>query len=37
MPALQQNYLDKQDALNMTAAELTKKGLTFIAAKNLHQ
>ena len=37
MPALQRNYLDKQDALNMTAAELTKKGLTFIAAKNLHQ
>ena len=37
MSALQQNYLDKQDALNFTAAELTKKGLTFIAAKNLHQ
>jgi hypothetical protein len=37
MAALQQNYLDKHDALNTTATELTKKGLTFIAAKNLHQ
>lgn len=37
MPALQQNYLDKHDALNISAAELTKKGLAFIAAKNLHQ
>ena len=36
MPALERNYLDKQDALNVTATELTKKGLTFIAAKNLH-
>lgn len=37
MMALQRNYLDKHDALNVTATELTKKGLTFIAAKNLHQ
>lgn len=37
MPAMQQNYLDKHDALNVTAAELTKKGLAFIAATNLHQ
>ena len=37
MPALERNYLDKHDALNTTAAELTKKGLTFIAARNLHQ
>jgi len=37
MPALQQNYLDKHDSLNITAIELTKKGLAFIAAKNLHQ
>jgi len=36
MPALERNYLDKHDALNNTAIELTKKGLTFIAAKNLH-
>jgi hypothetical protein len=36
MPAMRQNYLDKHDALNITAVELTKKGLTFIAAKNLH-
>jgi len=37
MPALQRNYLDKHDSLNITAIELTKKGLSFIAAKNLHQ
>ena len=37
MPALQQNYLDKHNSLNITAIELTKKGLAFIAAKNLHQ
>jgi hypothetical protein len=37
MSAMQQNYLDKHDALNFTAVELTKKGLTFIAAKNLHR
>ncbi|MFC2082604.1 hypothetical protein ACFLSG_00995 [Candidatus Bipolaricaulota bacterium] len=37
MPAMEQNYLDKHDALNITAIELTKKGLTFIAAQNLHQ
>ncbi|MFC2095400.1 hypothetical protein ACFLSW_03060 [Candidatus Bipolaricaulota bacterium] len=36
MPAMEQNYLDKHDALNITAIELTKKGLTFIAAQNLH-
>jgi bifunctional DNA-binding transcriptional regulator/antitoxin component of YhaV-PrlF toxin-antitoxin module len=36
MPALQRNYLDKHDALNHTAIELTKKGLSFIAARNLH-
>jgi len=37
MPAMERNYLDKHDALNVTAIELTKKGLTFIAAKNLHK
>ena len=33
---LTQNYLDKHDALNKTAKELTKKGLSFIAAPKLH-
>lgn len=37
MPLLERNYLDKHDALNVTATELTKKGLTFIAAGNLHK
>ena len=37
MLALERNYLDKHDALNATAVELTKKGLTFIAARNLHK
>jgi len=36
MGALQRNFLDKHDALNVTATELTKKGLAFIAARNLH-
>jgi hypothetical protein len=31
------NYLDKHDALNKTAQMLTKEGLTFIAARNLHK
>jgi hypothetical protein len=37
MPSLERNYLDKQDALNRTARALTEKGLTFIAARNLHR
>jgi hypothetical protein len=37
MPALERNYLDKHAALNRTAAALTKKGLSFIAARNLHR
>ena len=37
MPAMERNYLDKHDALNVTATELTKNGLAFIAAKNLHK
>lgn len=37
MPHLLQNYLDKHDALNHTAEELTKRGLTFIAASKLHK
>jgi len=36
MPKLERNYLDKHDALNRTAIELTKKGLAFVAAPNLH-
>lgn len=34
--ALQQNYLDKVDAANRTARALTEKGLSFVAARNLH-
>ncbi len=37
MPKLLANYLDKHDAVNRTAKALTEKGLTFIAAKNLHK
>jgi len=37
MPFMLVNYLDKHHALNRTAEELTKKGLTFIAAGNLHK
>ena len=37
MPLLTQNYFDKHHALNRTAAELTKRGLTFIAAQKLHR
>ena len=34
--AMQQNFMDKVDAANDTALALTKQGLSFIAAKNLH-
>ncbi|MBI2332695.1 MAG: hypothetical protein HYU84_11150 [Chloroflexi bacterium] len=34
---LLQNYLDKVNAANHTAWALTEKGLSFIAAKNLHK
>jgi hypothetical protein len=37
MPKLLVNYLDKHDALNRTAEALTRRGLTFIAAENLHK
>lgn len=37
MPKMLRNYLDKHHALNRTAEELTKKGLTFIAAPKLHK
>jgi hypothetical protein len=36
MPALLQNYLDKHNALNATARALTERGLSFVAAKQLH-
>ncbi|HTP01980.1 MAG TPA: hypothetical protein VMJ64_11450 [Anaerolineales bacterium] len=34
--AMQQNFLDKVEAANNTACELTKHGLSFVAARNLH-
>jgi hypothetical protein len=37
MPKLLGNYLDKHEAVNRTAKALTEKGLTFIAAQNLHR
>jgi len=36
MKHLLRNYLDKHDAVNLTAKALTENGLSFIAAKNLH-
>jgi hypothetical protein len=36
MGKLEQNYLDKQDALDKTAAALTRKGIDVICARNLH-
>ena len=37
MAALELNFLDKHDAVNRTARALTEKGLSFIAARNLHR
>ena len=37
MPLNLINYLDKHNSLNRTAKELTKRGLTFIAAPLLHK
>jgi ribosomal protein L30/L7E len=37
MPKLLINYLDKHDSVNRTAKALTERGLTFIAARNLHK
>jgi hypothetical protein len=37
MPKLLTNYLDKHNALNETAKALTRKGLTFVAAQDLHK
>jgi hypothetical protein len=34
---LEQNYLDKHDAVNFTARALTENGLSFVAARNLHR
>lgn len=36
MPLMEQNYLDKHESVNLTAKALAKRGLAFIAAKNLH-
>ncbi len=37
MAFLECNYLDKHDALNRTARALTEHGLTFVAARHLHE
>lgn len=37
MPELLLNYLDKHDAVNRTAEALTRRGLMFVAAQNLHR
>jgi hypothetical protein len=37
MVCLERNYMDKHEAVNRTAIELTEKGLAFIAAWNLHR
>jgi hypothetical protein len=37
MSMLTVNYLDKHDSMNRTAKALTERGLTFIAAQNLHK
>ena len=31
-----QNYMDKHESINLTAKALTEKGLSFVAARNLH-
>ncbi len=35
--ALETNFLDKVDAANHTARALTARGLSFVAAGNLHR
>jgi len=37
MAHLEKNYMDKHDAVNQTARALTEKGLSFVAAWNLHR
>ena len=34
---MQLNFLDKVDACNSSARMLTEKGLSFVAAPNLHK
>jgi hypothetical protein len=36
MGYLEQNYMDKHESINLTAKALTKNGLSFVAAWNLH-
>jgi len=36
MGDLETNYLDKHDAMNVTAQELLKANIDVIAAQNLH-
>ena len=36
MPLMERNYLDKHDAVNRTAAELTREGIAVTAASLLH-
>lgn len=36
MPKLEQNYLDKHEAVNLTATALTRNGMPVIAASELH-
>lgn len=35
-PHLERNFLDKHDSINNTARALTERGLSFVAARNLH-
>ena len=37
MDALEQNYLDKHDAVNRTADALVKAGIGVVCAWNLHK
>jgi tryptophanase len=37
MEALEQNYMDKHNAINRTAEALTRAGIDVICAENLHR
>jgi hypothetical protein len=37
MPLMLQNYLDKQQSMNLTAQALVKSGTAVLAASNLHR
>jgi hypothetical protein len=37
MPALELNYLEKHNSVNLTADALTKAGIAVVCAWNLHQ